>query len=137
MGVALLALALGSVLAFAVARGGSGPAPAAGAGADLGEAQRARAAPAMVADATQGPQSTGPSAAEPSVLDAVTVPVLLLQGPHTPLRLFHDAVRHVADHVDDAHVREVADAGHFGPVLQPDAVADALDDLVAAGAAGR
>jgi pimeloyl-ACP methyl ester carboxylesterase len=63
------------------------------------------------------------SATDPAVLDRVAAPVLLLHGARTPLRWFTDAVQHVADHVGDAEVREIPDAGHAGPLLAPEALA--------------
>lgn len=60
----------------------------------------------------------------PSMLAEITAPVLLLHGSRTPLRWFADAVQHVADHISDAEVREIAGAGHAGPIIRPEAIAD-------------
>ena len=72
--------------------------------------------------AYQGPRST-----DPEVLGAVTAPVLLLRGRQTLLGTwFADAARHIAQHVSDAHVRELPGAGHFAPVLAPEPLAKEL-----------
>jgi pimeloyl-ACP methyl ester carboxylesterase len=39
---------------------------------------------------------------------------------------FDDSVRDIATHVRDPRIREIAEAGHFGPRTAPRAVADAL-----------
>lgn len=69
----------------------------------------------------------------PSRLAEIAVPVLLLHGSRTALRTWiTDGVRHVAHHVADARVRELAGAGHFGPALHPEPLADALGEFFAA-----
>lgn len=86
----------------------------------------ARYAPIMLEDIRQGARSQAPSPGDPSVLARITVPVLLLQGPRTVLRWFPDVVSHVARHVADPHVRDIAGAGHLGPILHPEPVAEKL-----------
>jgi pimeloyl-ACP methyl ester carboxylesterase len=69
----------------------------------------------------------GPSATDPSALANIAVPVLLMHGTRSePHPWFIDGVRHVAAHVPNAQVREIAGAGHLGPILEPAAVADEL-----------
>lgn len=62
----------------------------------------------------------GPSPTDPSVLERITVPVLLLHGSRTALSWFTDSTRYVADHVPDATLREIADAGHLGHLVDPE-----------------
>lgn len=70
-------------------------------------------------------QSHEYSPTDPSELARITVPVLLLYGSRSALRTwFAEGVRHVADHVADPHVREIAGTGHRAPVLQPEPLAD-------------
>jgi pimeloyl-ACP methyl ester carboxylesterase len=70
---------------------------------------------------------SGPSPTDPSALATIDVPVLLLHGTRSkPHPWFVDGVRHVAEHVPSAEVREIARAGHLGPILEPAAVADEL-----------
>ena len=74
---------------------------------------------------------SGPT--DPSELATIDVPVLLLHGTRSvPDPWFVDSVRHVAAHVDDARVREIEGAGHLGPALEPEAVADELGRFFAA-----
>ncbi|WP_321112575.1 alpha/beta fold hydrolase [Halorussus salinisoli] len=78
-------------------------------------------------------ESEGTSPTDPSELTKISVPVLLLQGTQSmPDPWFIDSANHVAEHVADIHVREIADAGHLGPVLKPEAVADELGRFFAA-----
>jgi pimeloyl-ACP methyl ester carboxylesterase len=70
--------------------------------------------------------ASGPSPTDPSLLAAITAPVLLLQGDRTPWRWFADGIRFVAEHVADCEVRTVPGAGHGAPGLMPAAVAEEL-----------
>ena len=55
------------------------------------------------------------------------LPVLLLQGEQTLLgTFFADVERYVAQHVVDAHVRELPGVGHFAPLLEPEPIAKEL-----------
>ncbi len=57
----------------------------------------------------------------------VAAPVLLLRGEQTLLSTLFAAVeRYVAQHVVDAHVRELPGIGHFAPVLAPMPLAEEL-----------
>jgi pimeloyl-ACP methyl ester carboxylesterase len=69
--------------------------------------------------------STPPGPTDPAVLSKIAAPVLLMVGTRTK-RWFVDSARHIARHVGDARIREIAGAGHFGPRTAPDAVADKL-----------
>ncbi len=88
--------------------------------------------PIQVQEFEQLFRSEGASPADPSELAKISVPVLLLHGTRsTPDPWFIDSANHVAKHVGDVHVREIADAGHLGPYLRPDAVADELTQFFA------
>ena len=83
--------------------------------------------PAMLRFVQQDAAYQGPRSTDPEVLGAVTAPVLLLRGRQTLLGTwFADAARHIAQHVSDAHVRELPGAGHFAPVLAPEPMAKEL-----------
>ena len=83
--------------------------------------------PAMLRFVQQDAAYEGPRSTDPEVLGAVTAPVLVLRGRHTLLGTwFADAARHIAQHVSDAHVRELPGAGHFAPVLVPEPLAKEL-----------
>jgi pimeloyl-ACP methyl ester carboxylesterase len=66
--------------------------------------------------------------AEPAAiapLERITTPTLLLHGSRTH-PFFTAAVNHVAARLPDATIREIAGAGHLGPQLVPQPVAEAL-----------
>jgi pimeloyl-ACP methyl ester carboxylesterase len=68
------------------------------------------------------------SPTDPSELARISVPVLLLHGNHSiPDPWMPDSVRYVDEHVADTRMREITGAGHLGPVLKPEAVADELE----------
>ena len=75
------------------------------------------------------PEAFSPT--NPSALAEITASVLLLHGTRTPLRWFTDAVHYVAEHVTHAEVRELAGAGHGGPVVEPGSVAAELVSFLA------
>lgn len=83
-------------------------------------------APTLLEEVTLETKPKAFSPTDPSILSEITAPVLLLHGTRTPLRWFTDAVSHVAAHVADATVREIPGAGHGGPLLESEAVADEL-----------
>ena len=63
-----------------------------------------------------------PNPADPSTLNAIRVPVLLLHGARShPMNI--DFVHYMAEHLSDAHVREIPGAGHYGPHTHPEDVA--------------
>ncbi|MQA13760.1 MAG: alpha/beta fold hydrolase [Pseudonocardiaceae bacterium] len=74
----------------------------------------------------------GPSPTDPSVLQQIAVPTLLLHGSRTALSWFTDSTRHAAEHVPDATVREITDIGHLGHLVHPDRVAGELIAFLAA-----
>lgn len=68
----------------------------------------------------------GSSPTDPSVLERIAVPVLLLHGSRSALSWFIDSIRYAAHHVPDATVREIAGIGHLGHIVQPRRVAGEL-----------
>jgi pimeloyl-ACP methyl ester carboxylesterase len=71
----------------------------------------------------------GPTAADPSVLGAISDPVLLLSGSRTKPYATASA-RYVADHVPNARMQEIPGAGHAAPLTHPEALAEALTDFL-------
>ena len=73
-----------------------------------------------------GPGAPVPaSAADPTVLGAISTPMLVLHGSETRPFWLRFA-RHVADHVPDARLREIPGAGHAASLTHPEALAEAL-----------
>lgn len=69
----------------------------------------------------------GMSPTAPSVLANVTAPVLYLHGSRTPTSWYVDGAHHVARHAAaDVQIVEIADAGHFAPILAPTPIAREL-----------
>lgn len=68
----------------------------------------------------------GPSPTDASSLDRIAAPTLLLHGSRSTLPWFADGVRYAAHHIPDATVREISGAGHLGPIVQPELVANQL-----------
>lgn len=97
--------------------------------------------PAMLRFVQEDASYAGSRSTDAEALRRVGAPVLLLHGQRTALPIFvADATRHIAQHVRDSHVRELPGAGHFAPVIAPEAIAKELirffkSDLV--GASGR
>lgn len=82
-------------------------------------------APADLAVIEQGSAYDGPKGTAPAALARLDVPLLLLQGARSNAGAwFHTCVRHVAEHVPHAEVRELADLGHLAPMVAPAPVAD-------------
>ncbi len=77
----------------------------------------------------------GYSPTDPSVLGQVDAPTLVLlgsdAGAHWPW--FAQSAQHVAEHVADAKVHEVAGAGHCGVWMQAERYAEAMKRFVADG----
>jgi pimeloyl-ACP methyl ester carboxylesterase len=92
--------------------------------------------PVLLGQLGQLAEADEPSPTDPAELARITAPVLVLQGSQTSRRLFVDSVRHVAEHVPDARVREVPGGGHCGMVVEPGPTADQLIRLLAAQHAG-
>ncbi|MFW6051715.1 MAG: alpha/beta fold hydrolase, partial [Myxococcota bacterium] len=83
-----------------------------------------RYVPVLLEEMAQADRARGQGPTHPAVLQRIAGPVLLLCGERTTLsRWFKEGVRHVARHVPDAHVQEVAGAGHWGPILAPEPIA--------------
>lgn len=61
----------------------------------------------------------GPSPTDPSVLQQIAAPALLLHGSGTALAWFTDSTWYAAEHVADATVREIPGAGHLGHLVDP------------------
>lgn len=85
-----------------------------------------RYTPVLVNDVQQLRRSDGPTADDPEVLGRIAAPLLVLHGPETATPWFTGCVHHLADHVPDARIREIPDAGHYAPVTHPEALAEAL-----------
>jgi pimeloyl-ACP methyl ester carboxylesterase len=66
--------------------------------------------------------------ADPAVLGAISVPVLVLHGSDTK-RLFAASARAVTDRVPNARRQEIPGAGHAGPLTHPEAIAEALTEF--------
>lgn len=60
-----------------------------------------------------------------SVLAQVNVPVLLLKGSRTA-RWWADSVAYMEGNLADSRVVEVAGAGHMGPALAPEGIAQEI-----------
>lgn len=89
--------------------------------------EAARYMPTFLAELEQEEHAQGASPTDPALLAMITAPVLLLQGSRSALRdFFTVGVRHVADHVRDTRVREIAGSGHWGVALAPEPIAEKL-----------
>lgn len=66
-----------------------------------------------------------PTIEDPAVLADISVPVRVLVGSDTK-RYAMAAARHVTDHVPDARLHEIPDAGHAAPLTHPEALARAI-----------
>ncbi len=73
----------------------------------------------------------GDPIADPAVLGAISVPVLVLHGSDTK-RLFAASARTVTDRVPNARMQEIPGAGHAAPLTHPEALAKALTEFFAA-----
>jgi pimeloyl-ACP methyl ester carboxylesterase len=83
--------------------------------------------PALLRFLQQDMSYEGPRSTDPEALGQVAAPVLLLRGEQTLLGRFFAAVeRYMAQHVVDAHVRELPAVGHFAPLLEPESIAEEL-----------
>jgi pimeloyl-ACP methyl ester carboxylesterase len=92
-----------------------------GAPAEFWEAA-AELIPLFLKESEQESGSGQPGATSPETLGKITIPVLLLHGDKTG-EWFNDSLKHVARHLPDATVRQIRDAAHFGPIIQPDRIA--------------
>lgn len=84
--------------------------------------------PVLLQVLEQGDESDEPRPTDPSVIQQITVPVLILQGSRSNAiwPWFTDSVRHVDEHVADSIVREIAGAGHMGAWVEPEPYVDEL-----------
>jgi pimeloyl-ACP methyl ester carboxylesterase len=87
-----------------------------------------RYVPTLLNQLQQSLEYQGPSADDPTVLGAISAPLLLLHGSDTK-RIFTASVRYVADHVPDATLWEIPGAGHAAPLTHPEAIAEALTEF--------
>jgi pimeloyl-ACP methyl ester carboxylesterase len=67
-------------------------------------------------------------AAVPTVLGAISAPVMVLLGSDTK-PFFTASARHVTDHVPDARMQEIPGAAHAAPLTHPEALAEALTEF--------
>ncbi len=86
----------------------------------------ARYVPVLLEEIRQAMNAEGPGPTDPAVLRNIRAPVLLLQGTDSPLALYRDGVRHVAEHVSDTQVQTLDGLGHFGSWVEPAPVVEAL-----------
>jgi pimeloyl-ACP methyl ester carboxylesterase len=84
-----------------------------------------RYVPVLLDDIRQAMQSDGPDAADPVLLHRISMPMLVLHGPHTR-PFFTVAARYVDDHAPNARIRQIPGAGHAAPLTHPEALAEAL-----------
>lgn len=76
--------------------------------------------PALLRFLQQDMAYEGPRSTDPEALGQVAAPVLLLRGEQTLLgTFFADVERYMAQHVVDAHVRELPGVGHFAHCSNP------------------
>jgi pimeloyl-ACP methyl ester carboxylesterase len=64
-----------------------------------------------------------PRSAHSLPLDEITVPVLLLHGGQSH-RFYTDVVEHLSAQLPDVEVLQLAETGHFSPLLTPGLIAD-------------
>lgn len=72
----------------------------------------------------------GDPIADPAVLGAISVPVLVLHGSDTK-RLFAASARAVTERVPNARMQEIPGAGHAAPLTHPETLAEALTEFFA------
>jgi pimeloyl-ACP methyl ester carboxylesterase len=72
----------------------------------------------------------GDPAADPTVLGAISAPVVALLGSDTK-PYFTASARHVVDHVPNARIHEFPGVGHAAPLTHPEALAEALTEFFA------
>ena len=69
-------------------------------------------------------------AADPTVLGAISAPVMVLLGSDTK-PFFVTSARHVADHVRNGRIHQIQGAGHAAPLTHPEALAEVLTEFFA------
>ena len=87
----------------------------------------ARYIPTLLRELQQQDTGTAPSPTDPAMLPKITAPLLVLHGSQSAQReFFGNSVRHVADHVPDVQVREMAGSGHWGVTLAAERIANEI-----------
>lgn len=86
----------------------------------------ARHLPVDLQEFQQTIDGPGPSPTSPHVLEKITAPTLLLRGTRSAQRWFEDSARYVAEHISGVTVREIAGAGHLGPLTAADSVGNEI-----------
>jgi pimeloyl-ACP methyl ester carboxylesterase len=71
----------------------------------------------------------GPTVDDPAVLGAISAAVLVLPADSAPFQ--RTSALHVAGHVPDARLHEIAGAGHAAPLTHPAALAETLAEFFA------
>ena len=93
-----------------------------------------RYAPNLLKTFQQSAEGEGPgapvpaSASDPTVLGAISTPVLALHGSDSK-PFWTRFARHVADHVPNARRHQVPGPGHAAPLTHPEALAEALTEF--------
>ena len=87
-----------------------------------------RYVPNLLSTIQQQPKYRGPTPDDPAVLGAISAPVLVLNGSETKPFITRN-VRHVAEHVPNATLREIPGAGHAASLTHPGALAAALTEF--------
>ena len=83
--------------------------------------------PLLLQEVQQETSYEGSESTDPGMLARITAPVLILRSQEGALgTFFADSAQHIAEHVADAHVRELPNIGHFGPLVAPEPVAREL-----------
>lgn len=91
--------------------------------ADVGAAEEMAPLVPLVLD--EAAQSGLPQLTDLSVLDEITMPVLLLHGSRTH-SFYEQVARHVADRLADVRFRTIPGLGHLGPEITPEPVTSEL-----------
>jgi pimeloyl-ACP methyl ester carboxylesterase len=88
------------------------------------------AAPNLTAVLLEVDQWGPPQLSDPALPERLTMPVLILQGTRTH-PLFLNIVQDLASRIPDARVIDVDGAGHLGPQLAAEAVAEEISRFAA------
>lgn len=84
----------------------------------------------LLQELEQSAQLEGPGPFDPTTLERIAAPVLLLHGAETAMPdSFTTAVEHVAVHVAEARVVELPGVGHPGPAVAPEVLAPHLTNF--------
>jgi pimeloyl-ACP methyl ester carboxylesterase len=86
-----------------------------------------RSIPAMLQYFQQNLAKEGPWPYDPEQLAKITAPVIALWSRETARSTWvSKSAQHLAQHVADGHLRELAGCGHFAPLLAPELLAKEL-----------